>query len=182
MAGTENPLPKQSYGQRHHVNSCDESKTKNDGKGIHLSYIQGNRILGACNALTYSLNMGYGSHWLARVLVGEMNSALEEPYVSGEKVPLYNGTQSHFICATPKCEGKLSEAARARQRCDPMFKPRVCTVCHLKGARTDYTNAGETAGSTMPLRSRSVGRNSSVPLVMQVSTAAAGRAGAEIED
>ena len=89
-----------------------------------------------------------------RMLVGEMKSAIDEHEVSEGKVKPVNGTQYHFICATPECEGKLSEAARARQRCDPRFKPQVCTECYLKDATL------------------SVGRNSSVPIVMQVSTAA----------
>ena len=116
MAGTENPLPKQSYGQRHHVNSCDESKKSDDGKDISLSYTQGNRLLGACYAITCLLNMGFGSNRLIRPLVGEMISAIEEQKVSEEKMQPVNGQQSHFICATSKCMGTLSEAAIARQQ------------------------------------------------------------------
>ena len=98
--------------------------------------------------------MGNGSKSLMRMLIGEMKSAIDEHEVSEGKVKPVNGTQSRFICATPECDGKLSEAARARQRCDPRFKPRVCTECYFK------------------VETRSVGGNSSVPIGMQVSTAA----------
>ena len=51
--------------------------------------------------------MGYGSHWLIRLLVGEMNSAFEEQEISEGKVKPVNAQQSHFTCATNNCEGDL---------------------------------------------------------------------------
>ena len=99
--------------------------------------------------------MGFGSNRLIRPLVGEMISAIEEQKVSEEKMQpsTVNGQQSHFICATSKCTGTLSEAAIARQQRDPRFKPLLCTACFLKGD----------IGHTTP--------NISEPIVMQVSTA-----------
>jgi len=154
MARIEINPPKQSYGQRHHVNLCEESKIGDDRKNNTLSYTQGSRILGACIVATSLLNMGNGSKSLMHMLIGEMKSAIDEQEVSEGKAKPVNGTQYHFICATPECEGKLSEAARARQRCDPRFEPRVCTECYFKDA------------------TRGIGGNASVPIVMQVSTAA----------
>ena len=158
--------------QRHHVNSREESKIFDDWEKNTLSHAQGSRILGACIVATSLLNMGNGSKTLMRMLIGEMKSAIDEQKVSEGKVKPVDGTQTHFICATTECEGKLSEAARARQRCDSRFKPRVCTECYFKDAGTVRTAVGENGWSTMPPHPRSVGRNSSVPIVLQVSTVA----------
>ncbi len=128
-------MPRQSYGQRQHVNSCDESKISDDGKEIHLSQTQGNRVLGACHAITCLLNMGFGSVRVIRTLVGEMNSAIEEQKVSkGRAKPVY-AQQSYFTCATNNCEGRPNAKARARLANDPAFIS-VCTDCYFKRTRT----------------------------------------------
>jgi len=171
MAGIESIPPRQSYGRDNMLRSREGSMTCDDGKDIPLSYNQAIIINGACYAIASILGMG-GSRRLILSMVSEMMFAIGEPNAPEEKVKPVNGPQSRFICATPKCEGKLSEAARARERCDPRFKPRICTECYHKDARTENTTVGETAGITMPLHLRSVGRDTSVPIVMQVSTAA----------
>ena len=114
MARIEINPPKQSYGQRHHVKTCEESKICDDWKNNTLSYTQGNRILGACFVVTSLLNMGNGSKSLMRMLIGEMKSAIDEQEVSEGKVKTSNGNQPHFICATNKCKGGLTETAMAR--------------------------------------------------------------------
>ena len=149
MARIESDPHKQSYGQRHHVKSCEGAKNCDDWENKTLSYNQGNRILGACIVVTSLLNMGNGSKSLMRMLIGEINSAIDEHEISGGKVKTSNGIQPHFICATNKCKGGLTETAMARVGRDPDFKPTVCSECHFKGTRTD---------------------NIAVPIVMQVST------------
>jgi hypothetical protein len=94
--------------------------------------------------------MGNGSKSLMRLLIGEMKSAIDAQEVSEGKVKTTNGIQPHFICATDKCKGSLTETAMARVRRDPEFKPTVCSECHFKGSRTD---------------------NITLPIVMQVSVA-----------
>ena len=94
--------------------------------------------------------MGNGSKSLMRILIGEMKSAIDEQEISEGKVKTSNGIQPHFVCATNKCKGGLTETAMARVGRDPDFKPTVCSERHFKGSRTD---------------------NITVPTVMQVSTA-----------
>ena len=104
MARIESNSHKQNYGQRHHVETCEESKIYGDWKNNTLSYTQGNRILGACFLVTSLLNMGNGSKSLMRMLLGETKSAIDEQEVSEGKVKTSNGIQPHFICATNKMQ------------------------------------------------------------------------------
>ena len=139
MAGIEGIPPRQSYGRDNMLRSREGSMTCSDGKDIPLNCTQANIIHGACYAIASILGMG-GSRRLILSMVSEMMFAIGEPNAPEEKVKPVNGPQSRFICATPKCVGKLSD-----------------------------TTVGETAGITMPLHLHSVGRDTSVPIVMQVS-------------
>ena len=169
MAGIESPFHGQSYGQQHHVNSCEESKRRY-GKDHPLSYTQGNRILGACNAIICMLNMGYGSTRLIRLLVGEMDSAFEEQQVSKGKAKPSTGLQPQFSCANKNCNGDLNEKAKARIVRDPEFKTTICSECHFKRTRPENATFGNSVGRTEPQLRSGVGKNTSEPVVMQVST------------